>query len=319
MGVSPTRMTWALALLAAVLFGRTADGVTIEVGSTSATPGSSVEIVVAMSVAPNEQVAGLQNDIVFDSSVLAPGRCRINPSIGPGSSVDKTLSTNVLRGGTTLRALVFSTGNVNSIPAGPLYACLFTVREDAPATSAGLQNSNIVASSPTGQKLPVSGASGSIEISGGAGASAPGSRPRPAAAPRAAQQPAAQPGVPGGAVLPTPPSQVPAAPAVPAEPLGRALDAREATDDAEEILPDELPAAVESVGAAKTATRTATRAARSMTPTAARTPHATGTQGVTPSVAATGSPQSTPGSESPAPAAKAATATAKPSPAGHGK
>ncbi len=157
-------------LLAAVMvwagLSSVAAAVTIDVESAPGMPGATVDIVVQMSVGPNEQVVGMQNEICFDPSVLTFGACKINPDIGPGSDVDKQLGTNLI--GACVRNILVHMQNVNTIPPGFLYECTFRIASNAPSGSSLLQNIKIVVSDAKGNRFPsASGASGSIMVGGG--------------------------------------------------------------------------------------------------------------------------------------------------------
>src|SRR5215470_14707274 len=140
-------------------------------------------------ISDGETVGGMQNDIIFDNTMLtltagdcvinpaigtAPDGCNQDPVVGPCKTLSKTLhacgatpqpagcpagaGTNI----SVFRGIVAATAvpNTNPIPDGTLYTCTFTVVGATPIT---LTNSNIVASSPTGTRLTdVSGSNGSI-------------------------------------------------------------------------------------------------------------------------------------------------------------
>lgn len=158
-------------LLAAVMvwagLSSVAAAVTIDVESAPGMPGATVDVVVAMSAGPGEQVVGMQNDICFDPSVLTFGACKINPDIGPGSDVEKQLGTSVV-GGSCVRNILFHAANLNTIPSGLLFECTFRIASNAQSGSSLLQNTKIIASDAKGGRLsPASGASGSIMVGGG--------------------------------------------------------------------------------------------------------------------------------------------------------
>ncbi|MBI1817083.1 MAG: hypothetical protein HYR72_19060 [Deltaproteobacteria bacterium] len=158
-GLLAVAMVWAALCSVAA-------AVTIDVESAPGMPGATVDVVVAMSAGPGEQVVGMQNDVCFDPSVLTFGACKINPDIGPGSDTEKQLGTSVVRG-TCVRNILFHAANLNAIPPGLLYECTFGIAANAPPGSSLLQNTGIIASDSKGHRLPASGASGSIMVGGG--------------------------------------------------------------------------------------------------------------------------------------------------------
>lgn len=133
-------------------------------------------------------VGGMQNDILFDSSVVnlaRVGACTINAAIGtnePGCEEDpvvgpcKTLSRNLVNCGTSptapgcdgqgasisrFRGIIAATAvpNNNDIPDGSvLYTCEF----DVISTPGELTNTNIVASDPFGVRLDATGTNATI-------------------------------------------------------------------------------------------------------------------------------------------------------------
>jgi hypothetical protein len=174
--VSPTA-TWTL---------RPAQ-VRLSIGHGSGAPGSTVEIDVSLQT-NGQRVAGTQNDIVFDPVLVDLARgsdCQINPAIGdqlpecdedPPTKPCKTLGTNLAdcpaegcpsgsEGLSRLRALVFATGNVNTIPDGVLYTCSFRVTGQVEATAL-LQNLGFIASDPSGNALDIVDGNGSITVLG---------------------------------------------------------------------------------------------------------------------------------------------------------
>ncbi|MBI4517673.1 MAG: hypothetical protein HY699_17850 [Deltaproteobacteria bacterium] len=272
-----------VAALVVLLARRPVLGVTIEVGSASLEPGSSVEIMVSMGLGAGEHVAGFQADIQFDPALVMVSGCRINPDIGPGSLADKTLSTSPARGQPFVRNIIFSANNVAAIPAGVLYACTFSISPDA-AGSIVLQPTRIIASDPKGGRLPVSGTAGTIFVSGATG-EAGGRGPRPLAP----VQPRAVAPAPGAAPAPG----LGAAPMPPAESAPPAAG-RELAEPVEETTPEPEPTIAATALASKTGAKgSATPGTPTLKATAATTttPMASGTPGT--ATAAPGTPAPT--------------------------
>jgi hypothetical protein len=165
--------------------------VQINVGSaTIGTAGGQVAIPVTL-VSEGQQVAGTQNDIVFDPDQADLARvqdCVINPAISdraegceddPTSGPCKQLNRNLAdcpaaqgcptgsEGLRRFRAIILSLANTTAIPDGVLYTCTFNVASGlAEGTMIELQNLNFGSSNPGGQPLTTTGANGVIEIIG---------------------------------------------------------------------------------------------------------------------------------------------------------
>ena len=156
--------TVAAVLLTSPLVAR---GAIISCGDVTADQGGTATVVIELGLEGEEEVAGTQNDLSFDPAVFAigTGDCEINPAIGPDTVPGKNLSTNIIPGDPPrIRNLVVSLDNVEPIPAGALYTCVFSVAEDAPLGSHELVNSNAIASSPAGTQLPTTSGNCTIEV-----------------------------------------------------------------------------------------------------------------------------------------------------------
>jgi len=170
------------------------DGVRVNVGNAIVATDNTARVDVVLL---GDDVGGMQNDILFDSSIVnltGVARCTINPAIGTGlencdedpaniTEPCKTLSRNLVNCGTTptapgcdgqganisrFRGIIAATAvpNNNSIPSGTvLYSCNFDVI-NAGALPTTLTNTNIVASDPFGVRLDASGSNGSIAAEG---------------------------------------------------------------------------------------------------------------------------------------------------------
>jgi len=162
-------MTFVRILLALAVAGATAStarAASIDCGSAIGIPGGKATVDVRLTAGDGEVVAGTQNDLQFDDSLLGitPSDCQINPEIGPGSEAAKSLATNVLVGPPTVRNIIVATADQNPIPDGLLYTCTFTVAADAPLGSIELANTKLIASDADGQPLPATGTSCALTI-----------------------------------------------------------------------------------------------------------------------------------------------------------
>jgi MYXO-CTERM domain-containing protein len=162
-------MTFVRVLLALALAGAAASTVraaSIDCGSAIGIPGGTATVEVRLTAGEGEAVDGLQNDLRFDDSLLSitPSDCRINPEIGPGSQIDKSLATSVLAGPPTLRNIVIATDNHNPIPDGLLYRCSFSVAAGAPPGAIELENTKLIASDADGNTFPVTGTNCALTI-----------------------------------------------------------------------------------------------------------------------------------------------------------
>ena len=134
----------------AVLLGQPAFAATFYAPPINAQPGGNANVCVWMS-GGNDQVAGLQMDISWDAKCMVPAsggsrpKCRSNPDTG------KTVQS-ATRGATTLRAIMISFSDVDPIPDGELFCCEFRVVDQPAGNACSLAVSNVIASTPTGQK-----------------------------------------------------------------------------------------------------------------------------------------------------------------------
>jgi len=163
--------------------------VSIEVQRKSVEEGATtVEVAVSM-VTNDAGVAGVQNDIIFDPTLVdleKASSCTINPDIGdrlpacdedPQEAPCKSLQRNLAdcpdaagcpegsEGLRRFRGIILSTANVNTIPDGVLYTCEFMVT--GTTGTAVLQNLNVGSSDSTGTALDTIGCDGSVRIGGG--------------------------------------------------------------------------------------------------------------------------------------------------------
>ncbi len=276
--------TWLGLFFAVCWFCGAARAVTLVVQGGEVSPGDTPDVCVAM---PDNDgtVAGLQLDLVWDSSCLAvdtafgkEGACVVSPG------VQKTLHSNVRSPG-SLRILLLSLSDTSTIPAGvtQLFCCQFRVSPAASGRTCAVSLSGAIASDPNGNRL------GSLRtVPGAIAVRRPSAEEMGGAAPGAASRPVVVPPVVEGgpASAPAPadvrgsqpaaPAAAPVAPVVPARPPGAApgqepvqeaeMPQRQDASGTEEApVAGEVPAADQSPAA-----RPAASAARS--PVADRTP-----------------------------------------------
>lgn len=146
----------------------------VSIDAVSATPGAQATFGVRLKVA-GATVAGVQNDIVFDSRLpidqTATGRpsCVVNPAINKSQTAFAFLPAGCRPGVdcNTVRALVFATDNVAAIPSGALlYTCAVSVPPDAPSGTYSLRCTAAAASDPNGQTVAAQCLGGAITIGG---------------------------------------------------------------------------------------------------------------------------------------------------------
>ncbi|MCX8073481.1 MAG: hypothetical protein N3C12_13695 [Candidatus Binatia bacterium] len=145
--------------------------------------------------AGGQQVAGTQNDLVFDASVRVKARpngrpdCSVNPDINKGGTSFAFQPSGCSGDSCTgVRAIVFATDNVDPIPDGSvLYTCNVTV-----SGSGTLQVANARGSSPGGQAISgFTGRDGNICVGGAQPPTpTPTTRPQPTATPTNTERPA---------------------------------------------------------------------------------------------------------------------------------
>ncbi len=239
----------ALLLTSFALLAQTALAVTVVVESTNATPGDTPYICV--NLPDNDgQVSGIQMDLSWDPSCLnivtqsaTEGACAVNPA------TNRTTFRTRVNAGNSMKVLMFNMSDTTPIPASEqqLFCCQFQVSPAAAGRTCGINLSNVIASSATGTRLPVSPRPGTITVGGARGDSqmhgggglpgalvippivTGGEAPAPAAGSAgtgAAGSGAAAPAA-GRAVVPA----APAAPAVPAAPEVPEIPAAEPVPD----------------------------------------------------------------------------------------
>ena len=137
--------------------------------ATVATTGETADLCVLLD-AGGEQVAGTQNDLVWDGScaTLARGSdCRVNPATGK-SLFGTVVGVDDFR----YRGLVLSLLDTKPLSDGQLYCCAFSV-EARPGTCCPVEVVNVGASDPRGKALPSIGDTAQLCVAAGGGNASP--------------------------------------------------------------------------------------------------------------------------------------------------
>lgn len=150
----------------ALLLASNSPAVALQMNASDATvsnPGRTATICVSLE-SDGQQVAGTQNDLVWDGNCLTLEGCQSNGSHG------KSLTCSDPRAGegadVTLHCLALSIADVNPIPDGSLYCCDF-ISELSDAGSCDVQVVNVLGADPEGRRVPGTGSAGMINFSKG--------------------------------------------------------------------------------------------------------------------------------------------------------
>ena len=144
----------------------------IALSDAAGVPGKVVEVRASLSTG-GRKIAGAQNDLRFDPSVLsvAEGRngkpdCAVNPSINKSASAFAfTPSGCKGKSCTGVRALILSLTDVKPIADGSrLYTCRVAIAAGAKSGTHELGMSGVSLSTPEGDAVKASGQSASIEV-----------------------------------------------------------------------------------------------------------------------------------------------------------
>lgn len=141
--------------------------VMINCNEVTTTPGGTASLEVSLQREGEALVAGTQNDLRYPSSfsINADADCTINPDIGPDSSVGKQLfASNPPEEENLARVIIVALDNETIIPPGLLYTCILHVESSTPEGRYEIENIDIIASSPTGERIPVSGANCVVNV-----------------------------------------------------------------------------------------------------------------------------------------------------------
>jgi len=136
----------------------------IIIDTTTAMAGSQTTFNVVLRTA-GVSVAGAQNDITFDPEASIVVNAHGKPDCTVNSGIDKDGTAFAVRSANSMRALVLSTNNADTIPDGSvLYTCRVNVAADATGTLR-LVVSGVILSTPDGQRVPnATGVDGAIVI-----------------------------------------------------------------------------------------------------------------------------------------------------------
>jgi len=134
---------------------QTASMVSIDLPRTTGLPGDTLSIDVILRTAGME-VAATQNDITADPPFRLIG-CTVNPAIGKDLTSFELTASRV-------RARVQGSSATPIADGSVLYTCAVDIAPDASSGSHWLYNSGLVATTPSGMRLAVSGADGYVEV-----------------------------------------------------------------------------------------------------------------------------------------------------------
>src|SRR5262249_23704076 len=149
-------------LVVGLAAGSARGAVTMQLTSANVSNPGDVGRVCVMLSTGGKQIAGTQNDLIWD------GNCASLPdehSCFVAGSHGKQLSAATRCGDFCLRAIIISLGDVNPIPDGPLYCCNFQSESEGGGCCA-INMTNAAASDPDGNAVGASGVGGKICTSG---------------------------------------------------------------------------------------------------------------------------------------------------------
>jgi len=185
-----------------------APSVRLEASSASGAPGEEVTVEVRLHTVGNA-VAGVQADINIDLRLITLAKpngrpdCVVNPEIDkasttfsfqpPGCDPEESCDR--------FRAIVFSADNVDPIPdRAVLFMCTVLIADDALPGEYPLSTSLLITSNPNGQRLPSTGADGTLTVF-----LPPGATPKPTRTPAPTRTPTATiPATATATITPTP-------------------------------------------------------------------------------------------------------------------
>ena len=149
----------ALAFVTTLVAGTRARAVTLEVGEVTVSgPGEMATLCVTMD-SGGEQVAGTQNDLVWDGAcaTLTEDSCQASSHHGKTLHGNFPPTTDF-----TYRALLFSLTDTDPIPDGELYCCVFGVEVMNPGACCPVNIDGVGSSDPNGVALATTGVSGRL-------------------------------------------------------------------------------------------------------------------------------------------------------------
>lgn len=141
-------MARAIAVLSLML-ATPVSGAMLHISSANvAQPGDLAEVCVSLD-SGGQEVAGTQNDLVWDGFCASLRECRVDPATGKDLH-GRQQNTEDFR----YRLLLLSLSDVDPIPDGGLYCCDFQIEADA-GTCCAAEVVNAGASDPQGNALPL--------------------------------------------------------------------------------------------------------------------------------------------------------------------
>ena len=151
--------------------------VRLTVGDASVLPGSDVLVAVTLTNDGGELVAAVENDLTFDTRVVAVGIDAGEPACTVNAAINKASTRFGFRppgcvpsqgSCTAVHAVVIALDNVEPIASGArLYTCRFRIAAAAPPGRYALSNSNVLYAPPPGGDFDAVGVAGYITVLGG--------------------------------------------------------------------------------------------------------------------------------------------------------
>ncbi len=154
---------WFLAAL--LVAAGEAHSATLTAGQGSGLPGAAdVPVSISLAAAAGQQVAALQFDLLFSSSVLSLPQVSVGAA---AQAAGKSVSQSVVRSG---RVRVIVAGlNQNAIADGIVAEAHFSIAAAAPDSVEAIAFTGVVLASPAGLSVPASAQAGAVTIGTGDG------------------------------------------------------------------------------------------------------------------------------------------------------
>lgn len=148
------------AISVASLMAVVAHGATLTAGDASGYPDlTDVPVDIELETDDGEKVAGLQFDLVFDSTAVSVADFQIGPA---AANADKELVWSLVESGRA--RVIISAVNQDPIPDGTVATGLFDIASDAPLDETPLELDEVIMSDPDAEAVPATGVAGSIQI-----------------------------------------------------------------------------------------------------------------------------------------------------------
>ena len=145
------------------------ESVLLDLGSTHGKPGDTIQIPIELSNILGTDVSAVSIDIQFDTAILENPDATVGPA---ATAAGKTSVCNELTPG-TFRVGILSLGNNTPIEDGIVAYVSFTIKKGAFPTVSDLINLPS-GSTPSGDRISISGTDGSIEVERGRAVALPG-------------------------------------------------------------------------------------------------------------------------------------------------